>query len=130
MCIRDSCSAAGEAEGVCGTYAGAGICRRSAGNWNRSVYEWILLKEKVRKGSDCVRILSGLLPYVPGDKKEPLLWKMNARLLCSGPLYEVMYDCFKFYKRFINVVRTMELKKSMKRLPTRGTMKNALGAAP
>ena len=35
-----------------------------------------------------------------------------------------------FYKRFIKVVKTMELKKSMKRLPTNGTIKNALGAAP
>lgn len=29
-----------------------------------------------------------------------------------------------------NVVRTMELKRSMKRLPTRETIKNALGTAP
>lgn len=30
----------------------------------------------------------------------------------------------------MNVVSTMELKKSTNRLPTSGTMKNALGAAP
>ena len=34
------------------------------------------------------------------------------------------------YKRFMKVVSTMELKKSTNKLPTNGTMKNALGAAP
>ena len=34
------------------------------------------------------------------------------------------------YRKFMNVVSTMELKKSTNRLPTSGTMKNALGAAP
>ena len=34
------------------------------------------------------------------------------------------------YKKFMNVVSTMELKKSTNKLPTNGTMKNALGAAP
>ena len=42
---------------------------------------------------------------------------------------EPMPDVFT-YKKFINVVKIMELKKSTNKLPTNGTMKNARGAAP
>lgn len=45
-------------------------------------------------------------------------------------LFILENEFYSFYRKFIKVVKIIELKKSTNKLPTRGTMKNARGAAP
>lgn len=47
-------------------------------------------------------------------------------------IWDTLYETISVYyfKMFMKVVSTMELKKSTNKLPTNGTMKNARGAGP
>ena len=57
---------AGTAEGVCRPYSSAGICRGSAGNWNRCIYEWILLGQERLPAKKSARLSMSLHSRVIG----------------------------------------------------------------